>query len=151
MLTESFSKGLRGLSYVFFITSKVPTLAPIDGSTFIFHGVLILRGNQEVFNGAVTLEVGLYAILISHLFDAFACSLDVRYDNVTLEFYFIGGGISTSSALGISLIHPVYGPIGVLAVGECLPEMIHFFLEKLRFIANCFDPVGKYIDYTIFR
>ena len=45
---ESFSKGPRGLSYVFLITSKVPTLEPVDGLTFVFHKVLVLGGNQEV-------------------------------------------------------------------------------------------------------
>ena len=46
---ESFSKGPRGLPYVFLITSKVPTLQPVDGPIFIFHGFLVLGGNQEVF------------------------------------------------------------------------------------------------------
>ena len=68
MLFESFSKALRGPSCVFLITCKVPTLEPIDGLTFVFHGVLILGGNLEVFYGAVTLEVGLYAILTADLF-----------------------------------------------------------------------------------
>ena len=66
---ESFFKGPRGLSCVFLITCKVPTLGPVDCPTFVFHGVLILGGNQEVFNGAFTLEVGLYACM--YLFDAF--------------------------------------------------------------------------------
>ena len=74
MFFESFSKGPRGLSYVFLITRKVPTLEPVDGPTFVFHGVLVLWGNQEVFNGAIaiTFEVGLYAIPTADLFDAFA-------------------------------------------------------------------------------
>ena len=42
MLFESFSKGPRGLSYVFLITRKVPTLEPIDGPTFIIMGSLSL-------------------------------------------------------------------------------------------------------------
>ena len=79
---------------------------------------------------------------------------------MTLGFYFIDGGLSANSALVVSItttltgklrkpsFHPVYGPFGVLAVSEHLPEMIHFFLEKLRFITNCFGPVGKCINYT---
>ena len=50
---ESFSKGPRGLPYVFLITCKVPTLKPVDGPTFIFYGFIVLGGNQEVFNGVV--------------------------------------------------------------------------------------------------
>ena len=42
---ESFSKGSRGLPYVFLITYKVPTFEPVDGPTFAFHGVLVLGGH----------------------------------------------------------------------------------------------------------
>ena len=81
---------------------------------------------------------------------------------MTLGFDFIRGGLSTSSVLGISAVasqvsklrdpyfHPVYDPFGVLAVNECLPEVVHFFMEKLRFVAYCSGPVGKCITYTIF-
>ena len=63
VLFESFSKGPKGLSNVFLITHNVPT--------FVSYGVLILGGNQEIFNGAFTPEVGLYAILTEDLFNAF--------------------------------------------------------------------------------
>ena len=80
---------------------------------------------------------------------------------MTLGFDFIGGGLGASSALATSIItsltdglskpsfHPVYNPSGLPAVSECLPEMINIFLEKLRFITDCFSPVGKCINYTI--
>ena len=42
MLLESFSKGPRGFPYIFIITCKVPTLEPIDGPTFVSHGVFAL-------------------------------------------------------------------------------------------------------------
>ena len=80
---------------------------------------------------------------------------------MTLGFYFIGGGLSVSSALVVSLItflphglsmpsfYLVQGPFGVLAVSTGLPEMFHFFLEKLRFITNHFGPVHKCVlHYT---
>ena len=95
MFFESFSEGPRGFSYTFLITCKVPTLEPIDGPTFVFYGVLILGENQEVFNGAVTLDFGLYAILTTDLFDAFAWTLGVRYDNLSL----FNSLIASSSAL----------------------------------------------------
>ena len=72
VLLESFWKGPRGLSYIFLITWKFSTLEPVDGSIFVFYRVLILRGNQDVFNGFIALEVGLYAILAADLLDAFA-------------------------------------------------------------------------------
>ena len=45
MFFESFSKGPRGFPYVLLITCKVPVLEPVDGSTFVFHGVLVLGGD----------------------------------------------------------------------------------------------------------
>ena len=81
---------------------------------------------------------------------------------MALGFYFIVGSLSISGALGNNIItsligrlrepsfQPVYGPFGLLVVSECLPKIIHFFLEKLGFIVNCFGPVSKCIDYTIF-
>ena len=81
---------------------------------------------------------------------------------MTHGFDFIGGGLSANSVLGIGAVaslvgkfrepsfHPVYGPLGVLAWTECLPEMVHFFLEQLKFVAYCFGPLGKSINYTIF-
>ena len=72
MFFESFSKGHRGLPYVFLITCKVPILEPVDGPSFVFHGSLVLGGDQGVFNGAITFEDGLYAIPTTDHFDAFA-------------------------------------------------------------------------------
>ena len=42
---ESFSKGPRGFPYVFLITCKVPALEPVDGPTFVCHGILVLGGD----------------------------------------------------------------------------------------------------------
>ena len=62
VLFESFFKGPRDFPYVFIITSKVTTLEPIYGPTFVDHGVFVLGGDQQIFDGAVTFEVGLYTI-----------------------------------------------------------------------------------------
>ena len=71
MFFETYSKGPGGLTFIFLITHNFPTLEPIDGLTFVFHGVLVLGGNQDVFDGTITLEVGLNAILAGDLLDAF--------------------------------------------------------------------------------
>ena len=47
MSFESFSKGPRGISYVLLIICKAPALEPVDGPTFVFHGVLVLGGTRE--------------------------------------------------------------------------------------------------------
>ena len=43
-----FFKGPRGFLYVLIITCKVPSLEPVDGSTFDSHGVLVLGGDQQI-------------------------------------------------------------------------------------------------------
>ena len=60
--------------------------------------------NQEVFNGTVTSEVGLYAVSATNLFNAFAQTLGVGYGYIALGFYFIGGRLSNSGALFVSII-----------------------------------------------
>ena len=71
MFFESFSKGPRGLPYVFLITRKVPTLEPVDGP-LLFSLESLSLGEPGGCNGAVTFEVGLYAILTTDLSNAFA-------------------------------------------------------------------------------
>ena len=39
---------MAGFSYIFFIAHKLSTLKPVDGPTFVVHGFLILRGDQDV-------------------------------------------------------------------------------------------------------
>ena len=84
MLFVSFTKGPGGFPYVFIITGEVPTLIPIDGIALGDHGVFVLRGDQEVLDGAATFEVSLDPILTTDLFDAFTKTLCVRYNYVTL-------------------------------------------------------------------
>ena len=78
-----------------------------------------------------------------------------------LCFDFIGGRLGACSALVVShitnltgwlgkpFLHPVQSPFGDLAMCECFSEMLHFILEKVRFIANCFCSMGKSINYTV--
>ena len=132
---ESFSKGPRGLSYVFFITCKVPTLEPVDGLTFVFHRVLVFGGNKEVFNGVIPFGVG--GCVCHTYYKSFWC-------------FHISGGLGACSTqvvspitnltggLGKPSLHPAWGLFGALTVNECFPEILHFFLEKFRLIANCF-------------
>ena len=49
-------------------------------------GSLSLGGNKEVFDGAIALEVGLYAKLTVDLFNVLAQTLGVGYGNMTLWF-----------------------------------------------------------------
>ena len=158
-----FSKGPGCLSNVFLITHKFPTLKPIDGPTFVFHGVLILWGIPGcswwsccpwsgsvchtycriwcfcIGPGCMVWQCGLWPCLqwwvglvpaVSCLFSLFPPSLLWLVNLLSI----------------LSMAH-----IGVLAVTKCLPEVIHFLLEKLWLVAHCSGPVGKGIDNTIFR
>ena len=102
VLFESFSKGPGGFPYVIIITGKGTALEPIYGPTFADHGIFVLGGYQEVLDGATTFEVGLYDILPTDLFNAFAETLCVRYDYMTLTFYFIGSRLGACGALVVT-------------------------------------------------
>ena len=94
--------------------------------------------------------MGLYAIPPTDLFIASAETLCIRYEYMTLGIDFIGSGPGTHSALVVSPISDLPGlpvkpflrlvqsPFWVFLLGECLPEMIHFFVEKLRIATNYF-------------
>ena len=109
MFFVSFTKGPGGFLYVFIITAKVPTLVLINGITLGDHRVFVLGGDQEVFDGAVTFEVSLDAILTTDLFDTFTKTLCVGYDNVSLTLNFFGGSRGTCDTL---VVNPINGLTG---------------------------------------
>ena len=89
------------------------------------------------------------------LFDTFTKTLGVWYHKVTLGFDFIGYRLGTCRALAVSpiidlpgrpvksFLHLVQRPFGIFTIGESLPDMTHFFLEKLRIATHSFNPMGK--------
>ena len=134
-------------------------MVPIDDTTLVDHKVFVLGGDQEVFDGAATFEVGLNAIPTTDLFDTFTKTLCVGYDNVTLVFKFTGDRLGSlvagpttnlSGRLVESFLHIVQSPLGIFAFGESLPEMVLFLLEQLRIAAHCGGPMGEVVDYTKF-
>ena len=88
--------------------------------------------------------MSLYIILPTDLFNTFAETLGVGYYYMTLGFNFIGNRLGTCSVLAVGLIidltgwpgksflHLVQSPFGIFTIAKCFPEMLHFFLEKLR-------------------
>ena len=160
MLFASFTKDPGGFPYVFIITSEVPTLIPIDGITLGDHEVFVLRGDQEVLDGAATFEVSLDPIPSTDLFEAFTKTLCVRYDYVTLTLNLFGGSRGTVSTLVVNpinglngrpvepFLHFVQSPLGVPALGETLPEVFLFLFEQLRIAAHSLGPMGEGVDNT---
>ena len=74
-------------------------MVPVDDTTLVDHRVFVLGGDQEVFDGPATFEVGLNAISATDLFHTFTKTMCVGYDNVTLTFNFIGGRLGNCGAL----------------------------------------------------
>ena len=99
--------------------------------------------------------MSLYAIPPTDLFNAFAETLCIRYDNRILGFDFIGSGLGACGAQVVipindlpawpvkPFLHLVQSPLWVFTLGECLPVMIHFFVKKLRIETHCFGPRGE--------
>ena len=158
VLFVSFTKGPGGFPYVFIITCWVTTLVPIDGTTLVDHRVFVLRREQKVLDGSASFEVGLDAISTTDLFDTFAKTLCVGYDNVTLVWNFIVGRLGTVSAPILNLagrpvesfLHLVQSPFGIFTFGESLPEVVLFLLEQLRLAAHNGGPVGEGLYNTEF-
>ena len=106
--------------------------------------------------------MGLYTIPPTDPFNAFAETLDIWYDYVTLCSYFICGGLGACGTLAVSpiidlsgrpgkpFLHLVQSPPGVITIGKSFPEMLHFLLKKLRIAADCFGPMGEGTNDTIF-
>ena len=104
-------------------------------------------GDQEVFDGPATFEVGLNAISTTDLFDTFTKTLCVGYDNVSL----IGDRLGSLVADPIpdlsgrpvdSFLHLVQSPFRIFAFSESFPGMVLFLLEQLRLAAHCGGPMG---------
>ena len=95
-------------------------------------------------------------------FNAFAETLSVCYDYVTLGLNFIGSGLGACSALAVSpitdligwpsksFLHLVQSPFGIATICKSFPEMLHFCLEEFRIAPDCFGPMGKGTNDTIF-
>ena len=59
------------------------TLMAVYDATFVILGVLVLGFHKYLFDGGVALEVNLYAIPTTYLFDTFGYSFCVRDDNLS--------------------------------------------------------------------
>ena len=133
-------------------------MVPIDGTTLGDQWIFVLGGDQEVFDGSANLEVSLDAIPTTDLFDTFTKTLCVGYDNVPFVLHFVVSRLGIVVAPIISLpgspvesfLYFVQSPFRIFAIGESLPGVLLFFLEKLRIAAHGGGPVGEGLDDTGF-
>ena len=131
-------------------------MIPVDGTTLVSHRVLVLGGDQKVFDGSATFEVSLDAISTTDLFDTFTKTLCVGYDNMPLVSHSIVGRLGSVVTPIINLsgrpiksfLHFVQCPFGVVTLGESFPEVFLFLLEQLRIAAHGGGPMGECLDDT---
>ena len=75
---------------------QVIALVTVYDSTFVVLGILVLRLHEYLFDGGVSLEVNLYIILTTYLFDTFGYSFCIWYD-----YLCYCGFVTTSGSVGI--------------------------------------------------
>ena len=83
MFFSSFPKDPCSFPYVLLIACQMVTLIAVYDATFVVLGVLVLGFHKYLLDGGVALEVNLYAILTTYLFDTFGYSFCVRDDNLS--------------------------------------------------------------------
>ena len=71
MFLASFSKGPCCLPYVLLITGYVVALEAVDYPTFCVLWVLVLGFHEDLLDCCVALEVILYPILTTYVFETF--------------------------------------------------------------------------------
>ena len=69
MLFVSFPKGPVCLSYVFLITSELPTLDTSRWPTLPVYEIFVFRLDKYIPNSSITLKVGLDAIPLTYVFN----------------------------------------------------------------------------------
>ena len=86
--------------------------------------------------------MGLYTIPTTNPFNAFAETLGIWYDYVTLGFNFIGSELGACNVLDVSpiidhtgrpsksFLYLVQSPLGVVTIGKRFPELLHFFFRS---------------------
>ena len=75
--SSSLPEGPCCFPYVHFITIQVLTLVTVYDATFVVLGVLVFGLHKYLFDSGVALEVNLYTILTTYLFDTFQNSFCV--------------------------------------------------------------------------
>ena len=135
MFFVSFTKGHGGFPYVFIITCHAPTLIPVDGITLGDHGVFVLGGDQEVFDGVATFEVHLDTIPTTDLFDTFTKTLCVGYNYMTLTLNFFSGSRGT---IGTLVVNPSMASLeDLLSLFSTLSKAHLGYLHWVRAFLRC--------------
>ena len=77
MFLVAFPQGPRGFTNIHFSTVNGSTLVTVYYPSLLFHGVLVLGPYQHLLEGTVSLEVSLYSILGTCVFDVFPQAMNI--------------------------------------------------------------------------
>ena len=105
------------------------TLIAVYDATFVLLGVLVLWFHKYLLVGGVALEVNLYAILTTYLFDTFGYSFCVRDDNLSYCSF-----VALSSC-GLIVILTVVAAIGL--TGMVVPCLLGWRLAVVIVVLIC--------------
>ena len=92
---SSFPEGSGSFPDVFLLAVYMIALVTVYDATFVVLGVLVFRLHEYLFDDGVALEVNLYTILTTYLFDTFGYSFCIGYDYLSYC-----GLVTTSGCVG---------------------------------------------------
>ena len=116
MFSSSFPKGPCSFPYVLLIASQMVTLIAVYDATFVVLRVLVLGFHKYLLDGGVALEVNLYTILTTCLFDTFSYSFCVRDDNLS---YISFVALSSCGFIVVLIVVVAIGLTGVVIPCLC--------------------------------
>ena len=152
MFPVSLLRGPGGLTYVFIITHKLPTLVPIDSPTLFVQRVFILAFYWYVLDGSVSIEMGLDPISFEYVFDTSSSHWVYDMTMCSLVYLSLVVSLPSGSLLLLSLLTPLCSPwmfssllspwlllvkllyilskAHLLAFGKGLPEVLYSWFKS---------------------
>ena len=115
--------------------SQVIALVTVYDTTFVVLGVLVLRLHEYLFDGGVALEVNLYTILITYLFDTSGYSFCIGYDYLS----YCGFVTTSGSARVVALMLLCFGQLFLSLVCAVVTGFLLLLLgliEWLLFVSS---------------
>ena len=153
MFLEPFTKSSWGLSNKFLITICPVTLVSVDDSTLLLDWVFVYGSHQEVLDGGASFKVHLYPKLSANVLNALTKSTVVWHHYVELLLVIYTDSVCWNLFTVLLLcfyLYPIESPCGVLAILECILQVLLFFLQQLWVGADGLCFVLQYSYHTVF-
>ena len=101
VLLVSFTQRPWCFPYVLLITGNIPTLVTAYDPTLLVLGVLVLWFHKYLLDGCVAIEICLYAILTTDVFETFSYALCIGNDHISYAGFLPCVGASSVFVLGL--------------------------------------------------